>query len=247
MGYGGPYYEHAYSATVDIESPTQNWAYDYDSQGWTPYGGGSADAYDSISYLDDPGIYEARMIIQISCSWIGQLLRLEEFVADSLAVIDINRHTSVTLSATDVDFSIFPAATLVLVNDDGTGDVNCPIIFLRNGPISSFSTTDGSIDSALERDQVVNVPGRAKVVSEINYCTSPPPPGVTIWGCSAPISMIVRRATPSLEGILWAHEFGHNQDLWLFGHGSDPNFLSYSNLVSTAKRVTQSECTTMRF
>jgi hypothetical protein len=71
-GYQWGYFEHHYATTVEIESPTQNSAYDEDYQ-VMPYGGGGASTFTSISYLGDPGEYVIDLFIGVSCTIGGTL------------------------------------------------------------------------------------------------------------------------------------------------------------------------------
>ena len=158
--------------------------------------------------------------------------------------LDIARYTSVSLSESTVDTAILPDATELLQTNDGLGDVACPISFRRNGSISEFSVGDGRINNSAETSEVHAVSGRVKVVEEINWCGSRAAPTTTL-GCSGPRGIIVERAS-NREGMLWAHEYGHNQGLWTSGHSPNPNFLGYSSSVPTARRVTQRECDLMR-
>jgi len=171
-----------------------------------------------------------------------------EYFYTSIALIDINVHTSTSLTETEVDLNIFPDATELLQTYDGGVDVSCDLIFLRNGPIGSFSAGfDGSIDSDEEQDLVWAQTGRAKVVNRVNWCNGPPPGDAR--GCSGGVSIVVERAPSSIEGVLWAHEYGHHWGLWLpisGGHEDDSNRLGYEDIVSTARQVTLSECNIMR-
>ena len=119
---------------------------------------------------------------------------------------------------------------------------------MRRGPISVFTDGDGVIDEFDDLEEVWQVSGRAKVVREINYCGQQHTVG-TILGCSAGVGMVVRRWTSSLEGVLWAHEYGHNKDLWLAisgGHESDTDRLGHALIHQSRRKVTQSECNLMR-
>ena len=69
IGYWG-YFEHSYEARVSITSPTQNWVSDEDAVSNVPYGGGSASAFISVSYVGDPGDYEINWWNWIFCSAI---------------------------------------------------------------------------------------------------------------------------------------------------------------------------------
>ncbi len=110
-------------------------------------------------------------------------------------VIEISRHTSASLTASEVDNGIFPAASILLQTDHGQGDVACPIEFQRGGSISVFAAGNGVIDSQASLNEVMAAPGRAKVVSEISFCSGPPPPGQgqILYGCSGFLGMAVIR------------------------------------------------------
>lgn len=246
---GQGYYEHYYEAAVDIESQSQNSASDYTITGNYPYGGGSVEAYATLSYDEDPGLFSIELEVEIHCSAIGQLVDVIEYLYASIAPIDINVHTTASLSSTEVDASIFPAASLLLLTDDGSGDVSCPIFFFRKGSIASFSDGDGKIDDFSELEEVWEVSGRAKVVDEINYCLQPPPAGYTIWDCSGAVGMVLTRK-PSDQGVLWAHAYGHYKDLWnplSGGHETATDRLGHAIIAASRKKVTQSECNLMRY
>ncbi len=66
------YYDHHYSVSAAITSPTQNSAYDDDYQ-IAPYGGGYAVAFTSILYAGDPGEYDVEWFISVICTIGGTL------------------------------------------------------------------------------------------------------------------------------------------------------------------------------
>ena len=242
----GPFW-HSYEASVTIESPTQAIASGESSLPLIPYGGGYTEAFAAISILDDPGTYVITSGAEILCTAVGILLQgiLQEFVeVPRLIFLDINRHTSTPLEETEVDVNILQDANSRLQTNDGPGDVACPIALVRNGPIETFPYGDGILRNQADLDAVYAEPGRVKVVNEIRECSGPPPPG-TITGCSGGIGMIVRRYTPSLEGVIWVHEYGHNQYLWL-NHGDDEDFFSYHTMQTSMKRVNQFQCDALR-
>ena len=85
-------------------------------------------------------------------------------------------------------------------------------VLLAHGDVTAFTEGDGSIDSAAEFNALIALPGRIMVVNQINWCGALIP---NVIGC-APVpgdSLAVVQFTPSLEGILWVHEFGHNKGL----------------------------------
>lgn len=146
-------------------------------------------------------------------------------------------HSSATLTAGDADNAL-AGATSALQMNDGPGDVACDVTLVRVGLPTTFSTGDGSIDTGQEFSAVTAVPGNVKVVTAINWCGSI---GVGIIGCgSTPgTSLAVVRYSVGIEGLLWAHEYGHNKGL---PHNPDANFIMYSSIGTTHRRVTAAEC-----
>jgi hypothetical protein len=139
--------------------------------------------------------------------------------------------------------AILADATTVLKTNDGEGDVSCNVEFSRSGNVSVFSTGDGSIDSQAEFNAIIGLPGYVAVVNQINWCGSLIP---NIIGC-APVpgnSLAVVRFTSSLEGILWAHEFGHTKGL--SHRNGDPNAVMNGVINSSRLRVTTDECSAFR-
>ena len=123
-----------------------------------------------------------------------------------------------------------------------TVTTQCLIEFERNGSVTTFSTGDGSIDSAVEFIAVNGLPGNVKVVKEINWCGSLVP---GILGC-APIpgnSFVVVRTSENTEGIVWLHEFGHNKGL---PHRNVAHAIMRSFVGLTHRRMNAVECLAYR-
>lgn len=156
--------------------------------------------------------------------------------------LEIDRYTTSSLTNAQAD-SILADATTVLNTNDGDGDVACRVELVRKGDVSVFTTGDGSIDSGSEFSTILALPGYVAVVNQINWCGSLIP---NVIGC-APVpgaSMAVVRFTPSLEGILWAHEFGHTKGL--SHRNSDPNAVMNGVINSSRLRITSDECSAFR-
>jgi hypothetical protein len=153
--------------------------------------------------------------------------------------LQVRRFTTSSLTNADAD-RILADATTVLQTNDGPGDVACATVLVRDGDVTAFTEGDGSVDSAAEFNALIALPGHIKVVNQINWCGGLIP---NVIGC-APVpgnSLSVVRFTPSLEGILWAHEFGHNKGR---GHrNDDPNAVMNGTIGSTRLRVDAAECT----
>ena len=157
--------------------------------------------------------------------------------------LSVTRFTTATLDNARAD-AILAHATNVLKTNDGPGDVACAVELVRQGDVTTFATGDGSIDSQAEFTAVViNPPGNVKVVNAINWCGSLAP---NIIGC-APVpgnALAVVRFTENQEGILWAHEYGHNKGL---SHRSnDQNVVMFPSIATNRRRVNQAECDAYR-
>jgi hypothetical protein len=152
--------------------------------------------------------------------------------------LQVRRFTTTSLTQAEAD-RILADATTVLRTHDGPGDVVCAVTLLRDGDLMAFTEGDGSIDSGAEFSALLGLQGWAKVVNQINWCGELTP---NVIGC-APVpgnSLAVVRHTPSLEGILWLHEFGHNK--WLNHRNDDPNAVMNRTIGPTRRRVKSIEC-----
>ena len=149
----------------------------------------------------------------------------------------VSRFTTTVLTGGDAD-SIFSDASSVLKTDDGAGDAGCRITLSRLGSVTVFSTGDGSIDSQAEFNNVNGLSGAVKVVNDINFCGSANPIAI---GCAPRPgnSLVVMRFTANQEGILWAHEFGHNKGL---PHRSNATAVMNGTIGVNRLGVTSSEC-----
>jgi hypothetical protein len=158
----------------------------------------------------------------------------------TVIALTISRYTTSTLTNTTAD-AILDEMTDILQTDDGAGagDVACDVEFIRSGGVTVFSTGDGSIDSQAEFNTVIGLPGYVKVVNQINWCNGI---GFNIIGCApTPGSAlaVVRLTSIPLEGILWAHEYGHTQGL---PHRNVSRAVMNQTIASTRTRVNSTEC-----
>ncbi len=151
----------------------------------------------------------------------------------------ISQHNTSAPVLTNARADIIAAnMTTVLQTNDGPGDVDCDVRFERDGNVTTFTATTGNINSQADFNTVIGLPGRIKVVNQINWCGALAP---NIIGC-APVpgnSLAVVRFTLNQEGILWVHEFGHNMGL---NHRNNPNAVMNPVITTTARRVTSAEC-----
>lgn len=151
------------------------------------------------------------------------------------------RHNTTALTNSDAD-RIAADATNVLRTDSGADDISCDVVIRRRGNVGSFSATDGVIDNSSEFVQVEQLSGDVKVVRAINWCGSV---GAGIIGCARVpgSSLTMVRFTRSLEGILLAHEFGHNQGL---SHRNGTRNLMHPSIGASRVGVNQAECSAFR-
>jgi len=153
-----------------------------------------------------------------------------------------HRDTNSPIGDARVD-ALLDEANYFFAKDDFGGDRACCVTLNRHGSGTTFGspgdgldviTTSGELSSVL-----YNSSSRIKVVDSIQYCGGP---GSNILGC-APVPgdgmAVVRMSSVLYEGMLWAHEFGHNTGL---GHNAVNGFLMYGGLTGSNVRLTAGEC-----
>jgi hypothetical protein len=156
--------------------------------------------------------------------------------------LTVRRHTASTLNNADANRIMGDANTVIQVSD-GPGDIACNMDMVRTGNVGTFAVGTGAINSAADFTAVIqSPPPGVKVVNQINWCGGLIP---GVIGC-APVpgtSFVVVRFTPSLEGILWLHEFGHNKGL---PHRNDVNAVMAPSIAASRRHVNQAECDAFR-
>ena len=151
-------------------------------------------------------------------------------------ILSVQRFQTSTLTNADAD-RILADATTVLRVSDGPDDVATNVRFSRTGNAGVFNTGNGTVNSAADFSAIIALDGDIKIVNAINWCGGP---GAGIIGC-APTpggSLAAVRFSADREGILWAHEFGHNQSL---PHRDGNNNVMNPFITTTARRVNQTE------
>lgn len=148
-----------------------------------------------------------------------------------------SHHVGTTLSDPEA-VSIAASASNVVATDSGVDDISCAVSINKDGSVTSFVITDGVIDNAEEFVRIERLNGDIKVVRAINWCGST---GAGIIGCARVpgSSLVMVRFSPSLEGILMAHEFGHNQGL---NHRNGHNNLMHPSIGPTRVGINEVEC-----
>lgn len=134
-----------------------------------------------------------------------------------LHTFTVAKHANETdlMSVGQVD-AIFRAANQVIQTADGPVDIGCCVSLQRRGGLGTFTVTDGTLTTASELNAVfLEQSAQVKIVPSLDFCGAFNP---TIVGCAPlnnPKNMILEYLNnTTLDGILWAHEFGHNQGLF---------------------------------
>lgn len=149
----------------------------------------------------------------------------------------VRRFVTATLTDADVD-RILADASASLQARDGAGDTACAVRFERDGGVDTFTDGNGSIDSAAAFAALMALPGHVKAVNQINWCGALIP---GVIGC-APVpgnSLAIVRFEAALEGLLWAHEMGHNRGL---NHRGDPNAVMNGTIEAAHRELDAGEC-----
>ena len=150
--------------------------------------------------------------------------------------LQVNHHTAIPITEAEAD-QILGDGTNVVQTNNGPGDVPCAVKLQRTGGIGTFPAPR-FINSSADMDAALLLPGQVQVVDQINWCGSFSP---NIIGC-APVpgdSLVVVRFNPTLEGILWLHEFGHNKGR---NHRDHPNAVMAPSIGDTRTHVNAAEC-----
>ncbi|MFC0250442.1 hypothetical protein [Massilia consociata] len=171
--------------------------------------------------------------IWVNIEWSTDLLLYADYlvvnpadVTTRTVQVTVHRHSSVPLSDAEADRILADMGT-ILQSDDSPADVATPVRFVRNGAVRVLPpTVAGTIQTQAEWTTLMTAGTGIKVVQAIRWCGGP---GDSIIGCapvgSPSVNLAVVRFTPGQEGILWAHEYGHNAGN---GHRTDdPRALMY--------------------
>ncbi|MFK7977108.1 MAG: hypothetical protein AB8C02_13320 [Halioglobus sp.] len=166
-------------------------------------------------------------------------------LAGCITDISVTRHPSVAMSDAEAEAILADFSAVVNTADSPT-DYAC-ITSPNDDYVPAFYIIDGNVgthngpsvvNSQADLTAVLNEPGYAKVVSAINWCGDF---GPNIIGC-APIpgdSFAVVRPASAIEGILWAHEFGHTVGL---SHRPDSTAVMKDTINANNRDITLAEC-----
>ena len=157
--------------------------------------------------------------------------------------ITVNRHVNTTLTNATVN-SLLGDGSSALQTNDGAGDVSCGVAIARSGNVGTINTGNGVINTAAELSAVFGAAGNVKVVNDVNFCGGMFNTSIIGCGQTPGTSFITERFTASQEGLLWTHEFGHNQGL---PHRTDTSdAIMFPSIGSNRRRVNQTECNAYR-
>lgn len=154
----------------------------------------------------------------------------------------VNRYHTANLTDADAR-RILADASEVLTTDDGANDVACPTTFQLQGTVTTFTTGDGSVDSQAEYLAVRATGGRVHVVRDITWCGGPAPAAIGCSDTPGTCMVVMRDSDTAVEAVLWAHEFGHNQDL--DDNGIAGNVMN-GTIRTTNRNVSQAQCNAYR-
>ena len=184
------------------------------------------------------GCWVLVIMLLTSCAGVGSNSDAG-MVRDAMRQHDLQvaHHQSIAVTRADA-LHIVDDMGAVLAVQDSAADVVCGAEFVLSGDLSSFSLGTGVINSAEDFALLyTQVPGEIKMVNMINYCGR----FGTFLGC-APVpgdSLLVVRSSRRVEGVLWAHAYGHNQGL---SHRSVARALMNPVVTSRTRVVNQQEC-----
>jgi hypothetical protein len=188
--------------------------------------------------------------------------------AQSTHYLTVSHTSGSQITELEASNILYEASLLLRMRDDPS-DVAAPVtLCLENAKVASkilgcepksnstgaalppIISTDGPNLLATEEDfrKIAATPGYVKVVKDISFCGDQKPVGPgTIGGCfisAAHSFAVVRQVRPpaiqlKLEGVLWAHEYGHSKGL---PHRDVPLALMNPWVAIPNRILTREEC-----
>jgi len=160
--------------------------------------------------------------------------------------LTIGHRPEIRLDDSEAD-QILKVATEAVASKDGPNDVPCDITLKRSGAVKISNDYPIEINSEAQFNAAKGLKTSIIVVDRIRYCGGF---GPGILGC-APVPgdflVVVRkivsdgRSGPAIEGVVWAHEFGHNRGL---SHNFREHALMYPSAQVKNRELDQSESQT---
>jgi len=157
---------------------------------------------------------------------------------------DTLQSTIDTAASAEAD-TILTKASEVMQTADSSADIACCVAMQLNGSVGIFSATDGIVDTSGELNTLFNLSAyQIKLVPALNYCGGF---NTSIIGCArinSSKNMILEHLdNVTLDGIVWAHEFGHNQGLMHPSTYIPTRIMNGSlNFSNPGREMTQTEC-----
>ena len=157
----------------------------------------------------------------------------------------VGRHSSMSRPTTVEADTILTKASEVMQTADSSADIACCVAMQLNGSVGIFSATDGIVDTSGELNTLFNLSAyQIKLVPALNYCGGF---NTSIIGCArinSSKNMILEHLdNVTLDGIVWAHEFGHNQGLMHPSTYIPTRIMNGSlNFSNPGREMTQTEC-----
>jgi hypothetical protein len=153
--------------------------------------------------------------------------------------LTVARYNTATGDNARVD-EILRDASIVLQTNDGPGDVACPVAFARQGDMTVFNDTDGNLNTSAKLNTVFGLAPDMKIVPAVDFCGGQFNTSFIGCGIIGQFNLIIERFLLTQEGILWAHEIGHNVGL---DHRTDTNdALMFRSIAANRLRINQAEC-----
>jgi hypothetical protein len=154
-------------------------------------------------------------------------------------LLKVNRFAGIGLTDDEVD-DILLQGTSLLQKNDGAGDVPTFVALVRDGPVTTFTTSPpgGVINSQADYNTVIAMAGQAKVINLINWCGAFIPGVIGCANVPGSSIAVVRYGITAHEGVLWVHELGHNRGL---NHRTDLDVVMHPTVNLSNRKVNPAE------
>ncbi len=139
--------------------------------------------------------------------------------------------------------TILSDASLRIGRGDHADDTTCCVTLLRASEQLTFGAANDGLDVIDDNSELTAVlqdsVSRFKVVRLINDCGGPTTNTVGCAYVGGEGAAVIRLSNPSSEGIVWAHEYGHNTGL---NHVADSRSIMYGASTGSNDLMTPDQC-----
>jgi hypothetical protein len=155
----------------------------------------------------------------------------------------------VSFSTLEPDFAagdadrIVQSASRLFEQKDALGHLMCALKFQRWNNVLDVRGVESKIENKTDLDRISAMPALVKIVTKISFCDGK---FGSFAGCTSQdptrhdrYNIIIVRVLPPLEGILFAHEYGHLKGLY---HVERPQAVMRRQLSADMTRVDACEC-----